>query len=379
MNSSITLVFGASFIATGCANMSSIHHMDKLDTASPNIVSVDSDQRFLVTNLVLNGREPGVTDYRVCAEQFPDTFSTQSGSTSGALSWLPGVGGNEVATQASSSFGETAASMSRTQTVNLLRESMYRTCERYLNGAITQEQMDQQASRDAMTMVSILAIEQLTGSITPNGVGLSSESNGLSAGASVQVVEAVSEAKTDFDAAQLRFDIAKTSFDGYELGASESCQSLEAGARAAEVANCQAAKTEFTEAKSELEVQKEHYNLVTRLAGGFASTRSSSNATVLANGGSGARSLAERSGEVAAVAAAVVEIVRITSGANASIDCDRHYRYLRTSLKADPTNRVNYLDALPAACRNEKSEHLATKVPPTQRVEASFDGDIEDM
>ncbi|MFM9978797.1 MAG: hypothetical protein ACKVOP_12240 [Sphingomonadaceae bacterium] len=64
-------------------------------------------------------------------------------------------------------MSESGATIERTQTINLLRESLYRTCERYLSGAITQEQMVVQAARDQRTMLGVLAIEQITRTVRP--------------------------------------------------------------------------------------------------------------------------------------------------------------------------------------------------------------------
>lgn len=59
-------------------------------------------------------------------------------------------------------IAEAASTTERIQTINLLRESMYRTCERYLSGAINHESFVVQAGRDWRAMLAILAIEQLT-------------------------------------------------------------------------------------------------------------------------------------------------------------------------------------------------------------------------
>ncbi|HWW57114.1 MAG TPA: hypothetical protein VN047_09505 [Sphingopyxis sp.] len=77
-----------------------------------------------------------------------------------------------AALQAAFSSAETGATIARTQTVTMLREMMFRTCERYLSGAISRDELPIVAVRDQRVMVSILAIEQLTGSITPRAVSI---------------------------------------------------------------------------------------------------------------------------------------------------------------------------------------------------------------
>ncbi|MDR6841199.1 hypothetical protein [Pseudoxanthomonas sacheonensis] len=102
-----------------------------------------------------------VTRFRMCAEAAPDVFSAYASSLSGNL----GLGATERNAAFANSMAETAATVERTQTINLLRESMYRTCERYLSGALNEDQFIIQAARDQKSMVAVLAIEQLTGAI----------------------------------------------------------------------------------------------------------------------------------------------------------------------------------------------------------------------
>ncbi|USR00047.1 hypothetical protein [Sphingomonas aerolata] len=118
-----------------------------------------------------------------CAEPSPDVFTVMAASGSGGGSL--GLGPNKsvnAALQAAFSSSETGATIARTQTLNMLREMMFRTCERYLSGAVSAAEMPIVAARDQRIMVSILAIEQLTGSVTPRAALLTSggsASNGM--------------------------------------------------------------------------------------------------------------------------------------------------------------------------------------------------------
>lgn len=149
-------------VLAGCASLNSTHRVQKVDgssssTASPTVISVDAKQRHLILS---PDKESGKqTQWRVCAEASPDVFSAYASSLGLDL----GFGATERQAKASSSIAEAAATIERTQTINLLRESMYRTCERYLSGALTEDQFIIQAARDQKSMVAVLAIEQLTG------------------------------------------------------------------------------------------------------------------------------------------------------------------------------------------------------------------------
>jgi hypothetical protein len=117
------------------------------------------DYTETVTNYVETGQESAVR-WRMCAEAPPDVFAAVNSSiaASGALN------AKEKA-QFAVGIAEAAGTIERTQTINLLRESMYRTCERWLSGALTKDQFIIQAARDQRSMVAVLAIEQLTGAV----------------------------------------------------------------------------------------------------------------------------------------------------------------------------------------------------------------------
>ncbi len=119
------------------------------------VVTIDAKQRHLLINPERNNASP--VGWRMCSEAAPDVFSVFAAS--GALE------GNKDGGKAGFAGSETGATIERTQTINLLRESMYRTCERYLSGAIDKRTFIVQAARDQRSMVAVLAVEQLTGAI----------------------------------------------------------------------------------------------------------------------------------------------------------------------------------------------------------------------
>jgi hypothetical protein len=66
-----------------------------------------------------------------------------------------------AARPASNSPGTPPPSIERLQAIRMLRESLYRTCERYLSGAIDRASLAIQAERDFRALTAILAIEAL--------------------------------------------------------------------------------------------------------------------------------------------------------------------------------------------------------------------------
>lgn len=177
----VTFVVLMAALCGGCANQNSIFRNSSVGSAtSPaRVLTLDAKQRNV---MVVPSRtttyvyEPGggqkshvVESMAICAEASPDVFSALSTGASGELnaSGLIQGGNPELRARAALAIAEAAGTIERTQTINLLRESMYRTCERYLSGAIGKDELVVQSARDGRAMVAILAIEQLTRSVWP--------------------------------------------------------------------------------------------------------------------------------------------------------------------------------------------------------------------
>lgn len=170
-------------LLTGCgANHNSIYRTHEFDPGAgygsskdpvTNIAMIDAKQRAIISNYVPARKRKDKEDIpagiRVCAEAGADAFSVLSSSVaaSGTLS----KGDTEAAANLATSVNEIGTTIGlRTQTVQVLRDIMYRTCERYMGGAIGPEEFEIQNARDQRTIVSLLAIEQLTGAVTPKPV-----------------------------------------------------------------------------------------------------------------------------------------------------------------------------------------------------------------
>jgi hypothetical protein len=164
----------------GCAEMNTVHRAKPVSSTTPTVITIDAKQRHLLMvpemvpattrTITADGRmwEERITTQsaggmRVCAEAAPDVFSAMAAS--GTLDLSAGAksksGGADIGI--GYAISETAAAIRRTQTVNLARESFYRTCERYMSGAISKTAFGVQAARDFRQAIAMLAIEQLTG------------------------------------------------------------------------------------------------------------------------------------------------------------------------------------------------------------------------
>lgn len=195
MNTSVLLrlsLIAATLMLSGCgAHHHSIFRHQKIDPTQPAIITVDAKQRAILvgTEETTTGEgEARKTTSKVrqfCSEPSPDVFSVvaQALSAGGTFGKSADPKAVEVALNAAFSSAEQGSTIPRTQTVNMLRELMFRTCERYLNGGINSLELPIQAARDQRLMVSILAIESLTGAVTPKPVVIGANAN-ASGGAS---------------------------------------------------------------------------------------------------------------------------------------------------------------------------------------------------
>jgi hypothetical protein len=77
---------------------------------------------------------------------------------------------------------------------------MYRNCERYLSGAIKEEEFIVQAARDQQLIVQVLAVEQITGVARAQSTALTTIANAAAGGAIETGLEELSTAKTDLEA-----------------------------------------------------------------------------------------------------------------------------------------------------------------------------------
>ena len=156
----------------GCAN----YIFRSFDIDSGESLSLDAKQR-----LVLATYKGGKGSNRkiVCAEPSPDAFSATSASAAASTAFtfptlLPGgqTGSTTGSGGIAAARSESAASIGlRTQTIQLLRDGLYRACEAYMNGAIDQHQYNIILLNIDKLMVTLLGIDAIGG--TPKAPAVS--------------------------------------------------------------------------------------------------------------------------------------------------------------------------------------------------------------
>lgn len=214
----------------GCsANHNSIFRLNDLKDAPATVITIDAKQRsILVAHRLLKDGKPDPNSVRAfCAEPSPDVFSViaQSLSAGGSFGKSANPASMEAALNLSYGSAEQGSTIPRTQTINMLRELMFRTCERYLSGGYDATELSLQAIRDQRLMVSILAIEQLTGAVTPKPVMISATGSG-GAGASGEAIVRLDDARKDRDKAAGAFASASTAYEQVN-GTDKVCDAIE--------------------------------------------------------------------------------------------------------------------------------------------------------
>ena len=214
----IAILLVAGLGTTGCAYLTTYNRSIDLNGGS---VAMDVKQR-----VVFSQKRPPDKDNKgdakansaivVCAEPSPDALTVLG--VSGGLS----LNNGQSVTNATAGLSESGAFVGlRTQSIQLLRDAMYRLCEGYASGAVTDTDFAAMQRRYQSTMMGLIAIEQLTRPVIAGQALLTSAAasqSGASAGdAAVDKAQqrldaakaAALTAQTDLDKATARYDKAQ--------------------------------------------------------------------------------------------------------------------------------------------------------------------------
>lgn len=157
---------------------------------------MDAKQRN-VSVMKLPGESNEEGHLAICAEPPPDVFSALAASLAADASLKTNTTDRDIAAKLSASLSENASAIERSQTVNILREALYRTCERYQSGALSKEEFIIQAARDQRSMVQVLAIEQITGAARAQSAALTTVAKSMASGVSEASISALDGARKD--------------------------------------------------------------------------------------------------------------------------------------------------------------------------------------
>jgi len=194
----------------GCAGMT---HFNNKETIKTNdAVFIDAKQRVVFNVTKLKFDDSGVKKVEwsgICAEPAPDAISSLAATLGVDLS-VADKGTLGVSQSLSEAVGNIGI---RTAAIQALRDMMYRNCEAYALGGISDMGIETLQRRFQSTMVAILAIEQLTGAVKAPSVVLIGTS---SAGSSDAIMKLTNDAKTTLSALNNTTDDEAKAKDLYE-------------------------------------------------------------------------------------------------------------------------------------------------------------------
>ena len=164
------------FVLAGCANLSS-SQFRAFDVGNNQSVAIDARQRVVISSARasdISGRSSDSANIRtVCSEPSPDALSVFGAQFSADIRRS-----EEVLARLAANYAESGSNIGiRTQTIQLLRDSMYRLCEGYQNGALGPAEFARLHRAYQNSMLALLAVEQLTGVVTGPSVALSTASS----------------------------------------------------------------------------------------------------------------------------------------------------------------------------------------------------------
>ena len=134
----------------------------------------------------------------VCAEPSPDAMSAYAAEVAGKVNAY-----GKVNAELAGAFQESAAYTGlRTQSIQLLRDALYRACEGYMSGALDADAYDLLMRRYQKFMVALLGIEQLTGAIKAPPVVINTKGRAESGKELPDLVEQKAKAKQELAEAQ---------------------------------------------------------------------------------------------------------------------------------------------------------------------------------
>ena len=255
------------------------------------------------------------TQVRFCAEPSPDVFSVYAGSLAANLDLKKSASPADLAL----GFGlgittsEQGSTIARTQTINLLKELMYRTCERYASGGIGKLELAVQSVRDQRVIIAALAIEQLTGTVMPKPTiigAAGTAGTGADAAGAVVAIDKATTAKASADKARDAADdkLTKAQGDSKLCDDKKDRDKDAAEPSAAQAKACTEAKAEVATATKNAAVATVNLDTLveaSKIGGPIANVA----ATLFATEGKGGIEKADTS-NVAAVANVVLGIVK---------------------------------------------------------------------
>jgi hypothetical protein len=202
---------------SGCADLTHFNTSKNIpaDNKNARLTYIDAKQRVVISAPVTrtvstrsaDGNVTTITQNSLtfCAEPSPDALSALAASGGGNLS-----AGDKLALGGQFTISEGASSIGlRTQTIQMMRDAMYRLCEATASGVMTPLQFEMMHRRFQNSMVAILAIEQLTGAVHGPAASISGRADFGNSELVAKLTDKVTAARSAVGAAEADVDVKK--------------------------------------------------------------------------------------------------------------------------------------------------------------------------
>jgi|GEM_PF-908402 len=168
---------------------------NRLHLESDETALIGSRQRAIINIPVADSPRPGLITPRrvVCAEPSPDVALAIAQSFGAGLSILGGGGAQGSGALSGASAEGVASLVERTQSIQLLRDQMYRTCEAYGNGAITGTTYNLRMAKYDKAMVTLMLGEVAGGAFGRGGAAIGGKAEGKASSDASLVIDMLRE------------------------------------------------------------------------------------------------------------------------------------------------------------------------------------------
>jgi hypothetical protein len=208
----ITAVVAVAFALTGCANMLTVGRTTLLPSGTNKTVddkgksTFDSSSGGIAVHLDAQQRAIIHAGARYCAEPSPDALAAYAASL-GLGASVPGTG----AGSGSSALSSAAASIGlRTQSIQLMRDALYRICEASNNGRINESDSAMLLRRSQDLTAVVVAVEQLTGAVIAQQAAVTTNAQASASASLVANQQLLAEMEKQVEEKQAAVDSAET-------------------------------------------------------------------------------------------------------------------------------------------------------------------------
>jgi hypothetical protein len=216
--------------ASGCANLQTIgRRTDFPPEGQSKAIHLDAQQRLVL-----------VAGQKFCAEPSPDALAAYASSLGFSI-----ADGNKNSASVANALQGTVGSIGlRTQSITLMRDSLYRLCEAGLNEKIGVQQMAEFIRRSQDLTAVVLAIEQLTGAVVGSQVVLSGNASASSVAQLQSNQEALTAARQEKTNAKEALDDAQAKLESTENALKDATKAVADAKQAQSAVNADANATE---------------------------------------------------------------------------------------------------------------------------------------